>query len=177
MQGVIDQRPRTIMEVFNSLPEGTLAEVIDNALYMSPAPSLDHQELSIKLSSALFAYANANNLFRVFYSPVDLYLDKTSNVVQPDIIVYSKSNQILRRKNSLHGVPDFLIEILSPGNTKHDRVVKKNLYEKFGVQEYWIVDPETRTAIGYTLNEKNYVAIGEFSGLIQSLLLNSKFEF
>jgi Uma2 family endonuclease len=177
MRGIIDHRPKTIMEVFQSLPEGTLAEVIDNALYMSPAPSLLHQQISIRLSSTLFAYVTASQLAEVYHAPVDLYLDEVSNAVQPDIIVFLKSNPIVAKKNGLYGSPDLLIEIQSPGNTKHDHVTKKNLYEKFGVKEYWIVDPEKRTAIGYALNDKTYVAIGEFSGCIQSLLLNSRFEF
>jgi Uma2 family endonuclease len=165
------------MEVFESLPEGTLAEVIENALYMSPAPSLKHQQISIKLSSGLFNYATTNQLAEVYHAPVDVYLDETTNVVQPDIILFFKNNSMVSAKNGLHGVPDFIIEIQSPGNSHHDRVIKKDLYEKFGVKEYWIVDPETRKAIGYSLNEKTYVAIGEFPGCIQSLLLNSKFEF
>lgn len=51
----------------------------------------------------------------------------------------------------MHGVPDLVIEILSPGNKKHDQVTKKNLYEKFAVKEFWIVDPETKEATGYWL--------------------------
>jgi Uma2 family endonuclease len=174
---MIDHRPRTIMEVFKSLPEGTLAEVIDNALYIWPTPTPYHQEISINLASALYTLAKANNLGQVYCLPVDLFLDETSNAVQPDILFFSNDSKITTTKEALHGSPDLIIEILLEDNSRHDQVIKKNLYEKFGVQEYWIVDPETRTAVGFTLNEKNYVAIGEFSGFIQSLLLNSKFEF
>jgi Uma2 family endonuclease len=165
------------MEVFKTLPEGTLAEVIDNALYIWQTSTPYHQEISINLATALYTLAKAKNLGQVYCLPVDVFLDETSNAVQPDILFFSDNSKIRTTKEALHGSPDLIIEILSEDNSKHDQVIKKNLYEKFGVQEYWIVDPETRKAVGYTLNEKNYVAIGEFSGFIQSLLLNSKFEF
>jgi Uma2 family endonuclease len=177
MRGIIDQRPRTIMEVFKSLPEGTLAEVIDNALYMSPAPTPSHQKIALNLATEMNSLAKGGKLGEVYFSPIDVYLDETSNAVQPDILFFFKESRIKTSTKGLHGSPDLIIEILSPSNSRHDQVIKKNLYEKFGVQEYWIVDPEKRTAVGYTLNEKNYVAIGEFHGFIQSLLLNSKFEF
>jgi Uma2 family endonuclease len=177
MQGIIDHRPRTIMEVFESLPEGTLAEVIDNALYMSPAPTPSHQKIAVNLVTELNVLSRVETLGEVYFSPIDVYLDETSNAVQPDVLFFFKESRIKTSKKGLHGSPDLIIEILSPGNSRHDQVIKKNLYEKFGVKEYWIVDPETRKAIGYSLNEKTYVAIGEFSGFIHSLLLNSRFEF
>jgi Uma2 family endonuclease len=174
---MIDHRPRTIMEVFNSLPEGTFAEVIDNALYISRTPTPYHQKIALNLATEMNSLAKGSGLGEVYFSPTDVYLDETSNAVQPDILFFFNDSRIKTSTKGLHGSPDLIIEILSPSNSKHDQVIKKNLYERFGVQEYWIVDPETRTAFGYTLNEKNYVAIGEFSGFIQSLLLNSKFEF
>jgi hypothetical protein len=73
------QRPRSAVEVFKILPEGTLAEVIENALCMSPAPTPRHQKVSIILSSALFHYTEKNKIGEVYYSPIDVYLDETSN--------------------------------------------------------------------------------------------------
>ena len=59
-------------------------------------------------------------------------------------------------KGHFHGVPDLVVEILSPSNREHDLVKKKNLYEKFGVKEYWIVDPQTKAIIAYTLGSGKY---------------------
>jgi Uma2 family endonuclease len=157
------------------LPEGTLAEVIDNTLYMSPAPNPFHQEISINLSSYLNVYVLENKLGKVFEAPIDLYLDEESDAVQPDILFISKGNSLRIDREGLHGSPDLIIEILSPGNKNHDLVKKKDLYEKFGVKEYWIVDPETKLAIGYILHGKSYVKIGESEGEIRSSILNKAF--
>jgi Uma2 family endonuclease len=77
----------------------------------------------------------------------------------------------------VHGVPDLIVEILSKGNAKHDSTIKKELYEKFGVQEYWIVNPDTKEALGYTLKAGVYSEIGLFTAKITSPLLNCDFSF
>lgn len=178
MQETLVHPPRTIMEVFKTLPEGTLAEVIDNVLYMSPTLTIDHQRISRKLTTQLDLFVTKNNLGELFYAPFDVYLDEKSNAVQPDIfIVLSANSHILESKDHVHGVPDLIIEILSPGNKKHDQAVKKNLCEKVGVKEYWIVDPETKTATGYTFQNNRYDLIGEETGKINSILLHQTFTF
>jgi len=177
MNHVIESPPRTIMQVFKMLPEGTLAEVIENVLYMSPAPNPYHQRILVRLSSRLDNYILENELGEILIAPVDLYLDETANAVQPDILFFSKNNPLVVNKSGLHGVPDLIIEILSPGNKEHDLVKKKLLYEKFGVKEYWIIDPETKIASGYTLKEITYHPIGEHKNKIDSPLLGSIFEY
>jgi len=177
MNHVIESPPRTIMQVFKMLPEGTLAEVIDNSLYMSPAPNPYHQRILLRLSSRLDNYILENKLGEILIAPVDLYLDETANVVQPDILFFSKNNPLVVNKSGLHGVPDLIIEILSPGNKEHDLVKKKLLYEKFGVKEYWIIDPETRSSKGYEIKNECYELIGDFESKISSPLLSSDFKY
>ncbi len=80
-------------------------------------------------------------------------------------------------KEGLHGGPDLVIEILSAGNKGHDRITKKALYEKFGVKEYWIVDPETTMAAGFLLEGQAYLPLGEFHGQIKSTLLQKEFNY
>ncbi|MEQ9304915.1 MAG: Uma2 family endonuclease [Marinoscillum sp.] len=79
--------PKTIMEVYKGLPEGTLAELIDNQIYMSPSPLTKHQVLLNEINFSLKKYLDQNNLGTVLIAPLDVYLDETSNAVQPDIIV------------------------------------------------------------------------------------------
>jgi len=105
-----------------------------------------------------------------------VYLDNEANAVQPDILFITKENlNIVKENGHVHGVPDLIIEILSPGNRSHDLVVKKNLYEKFGVHEYWIVDPLTGETSGYQLKEGSYTLITENSNIISSPLLLKSF--
>ncbi len=178
MKALIDSPPRTIMQVYKSLPEGTLAELIDNTIYMSPAPKFNHQKTSRTIAHQLENLILDGGLGEVISAPFDVYLDKTSNAVQPDIVVVLKQNDgIIDRQGSIHGVPDLLIEILSEGNEKNDTVRKKELYEKFGVKEYWIVDPESKRSIGYTLVNGRYKKLEEETGIIRSVLLEATFNF
>lgn len=165
------------MQVFKTLPEGTLAEVIDNSLYMSPAPSPFHQRIIKKLSFKIDEFVNDHALGEVFISPVDLYLDEEENAVQPDILFISKDNTITIDLDGLHGVPDLIIEVLSPGNEAYDRSKKKELYERFGVREYWIVDPKTKIATGYSLERNRFEKIGEHLSSIDSKILGSSLSF
>jgi len=165
------------MQVFKTLPEGTMAEVIENTLYMSPAPTPFHQRLSTNLTTDLNTLVRQNNLGEVFNAPIDLYLDEQSNAVQPDILFIANNNPIKIDKDGLHGSPDLIIEILSPGNKDHDRIKKKALYEKFGVKEYWIVDPDTKRSEGYTLEHGKYVSLGEFESMVKSQVFGEQFHF
>jgi Uma2 family endonuclease len=170
--------PRTIMEVFTMLPEGTLAEVIENSLYMSPTPSKDHQRILRKLLTQLDLFVTRNDAGEVFCAPLDVFLDENANAVQPDLMFISKENSwIIDEFQTVHGVPDLIIEILSPGNRNHDTVIKKNLYEKFGVEEYWIIDPETKKATGFALTDGAYTLIGEYNGSIHCRLLRNDFTY
>ncbi len=173
---LISRPPRTIMEVYKMLPEGTLAELIDGTLYMSPSPLAPHQRIVTQLSARMSMFVDDNHLGDVYVAPMDVYLDQSSNAVQPDIIYISVKNLSII-KDYIHGVPDLIIEVLSKGNKTHDTVTKKNLYEKFGVGEYWIIDPETKQSTGYQLEDGQYREFYQSQGNIQSALLNAQFKF
>ncbi|MBY0434238.1 MAG: Uma2 family endonuclease [Cyclobacteriaceae bacterium] len=159
------------------LPEGTLAEVIENQLYMAPSPTPFHQEASGNLFTDINVFVRNNELGKVFIAPLDLYLDENSNVVQPDILFVSRDNPLIIDRKGLTGVPDLIIEVLSPGNRNYDSIKKKNLYEKFGVTEYWTVDPETKKANGFLLNKGQYVSQKESHHQLHSHVLNQTFSF
>ena len=120
--------PRTAFDVFQMLPEGTLAEVIENQLFMSPSPTPSHQEAAGNLFTDINIFVRSNKLGKVFFAPLDLYLDEHSNVVQPDILFIAKKNPLVIDNRGLKGVPDLIIEILSPGNKKYDLTKKRKLF-------------------------------------------------
>ncbi|MDW8331834.1 MAG: Uma2 family endonuclease [Cyclobacteriaceae bacterium] len=169
--------PRTIMEVYQMLPEGTLAEVINGLLYMSPSPATNHQRIIGNIFFKLKLWIEQNQSGEVFIAPFDVYLDEEANVVQPDIIFISSAKSKGIRSNGFYGTPDLIVEILSPGNPRHDLEIKKELYERFGVTEYWVVNPDTREATGFFLQGKVYASPGTFTGLLRSRLLNTDIEF
>lgn len=153
MKNTLERPPRTIMEVYQSLPEGTLAELIENVIYMSPSPAYNHQEVLMEIASQLRDLLKEKDTGKLIIAPFDIYLDDTSNAVQPDIVIVLKSNPgHLNENGYFHGVPDLIVEILSPSNRDHDLIVKKKIYQRFGVKEYWIIDPQTKVSTGYRLD-------------------------
>jgi Uma2 family endonuclease len=178
MEITIERPPRTMMEVYEMLPEGTLAELIDNQIYMSPTPLFKHQKTIQSIFKELDKIVEEKGKGSIIVAPFDIKLDKTQNSVQPDIIVILKNNPNQVTEDGRYtGVPDLLIEVLSPSNKEHDLIKKKDLYEKFGVQEYWIVDPDTKLAIGFSLIDNLYMRIGEEIGKMKSPLLKADFVF
>ncbi len=169
--------PRTAMDVFKMMPEGTLAEVIENQFYMSPAPNPFHQRLSVRLSSGVFSHVDQLKLGEVFHAPTDLFLDEHSNAVQPDIFFFSNKSNVVVNMEGVHGTPDLIIEILSPGHRTYDLNTKKDLYEKFGVSEYWVIDPVSKIATGFELNQNSYLSIGSYKGQLMSNFLKATFTF
>ena len=178
MEVLIQTPPRTLMEVYKMLPEGTRAELIDNILYMPPSPTSNHQITSADLLTDINYYLKKNRLGRVISAPMDVYLDETSNAVQPDIIVVLNDQfDIIHKNGHIHGVPAILIEILSKGNKEHDLIRKKDLYERFGVREYHVVDPDTKLVLSFLISEGRYGAVREEIGRLYSPMLQEEFRF
>ncbi len=128
-------------------------EIIDGEAYnMSPAPTLRHQAI-IGNIFALFHLFLRGTSCRPFIAPTDVVFDD-ENVVQPDMVVVCDPNKLTGA--NIQGVPDLVIEILSPSTTLRDRRLKKGLYESFGVKEYLIVDPLADTVDRYLIVDGRY---------------------
>ena len=174
----IEQVPKTALDVFRMLPEGTLCEVIENVLYMSPAPKYNHQRLVTLFTIRIGNYVESQQKGIVITSPFDVYLENLLSAVQPDVLYVSKENSdILKEDGYIHGAPDLIVEVLST-DIQRDKVQKKSLYERAGVREYFIVNPKDNKVLAYALNntstyELAYDAIGHF----KSALLNYEFRF
>ncbi len=168
--------PRTMMEVFNSLPEGTSIQLIENNLIMSPAPLDRHAMLVMEFGSELHQLAKKNKWGVVRVAPYDVYLDG-SNAYQPDVCFIAGNRSHLIKKNGLHGAPNLVIEVLSPGTARYDQNQKKAVYERCGVTEYWIVDPDDNTATGYMLVNDAYREFFREEGVLESKLLGCRIEF
>ena len=168
--------PKTIYEVWESLPEGTLCQLINNNLVMSPAP-LDVQQFILnEINIELSLYLRKKNIGQIRIAPYNVHFSKR-NIFQPDLIFIANSNLHLIESKGLVGVPDLVIEVLSPGTAHKDEGEKKDIYEQYGVQEYYIVNPEIKSVQGFVLKDKIFVALDETTGLIHSELLQTKVEF
>ncbi|MEO7308789.1 MAG: Uma2 family endonuclease [Chitinophagaceae bacterium] len=104
--------PRTMMEVFESLPEGTGVQLIANQIVMSPAPLPRHQIVSGEIYSELQQIIKKRKLGILLFSPVDVFLDR-KNAYQPDLVFISNDKMSIIKKKAIFGTPDLIIEITS----------------------------------------------------------------
>jgi len=160
------KKPFTYQDYLQLPDDGKRYEVINGELIMAPSPITIHQIISTSLSAGLFNYVKENELGTILTAPLDVVLNET-NVYQPDIIFISRERKEIITEKNISGAPDLVIEILSPSTAYYDLFDKKEHYEKFGVKEYWIVDPMRQWIEVYQLKE------GKFN-LVQKLQKQGK---
>ena len=132
-------------------------EIIDGRHFVTLSPSTNHQAVSIRLGYESMRLIEKKALGRVFTAPLDVHLGR-GTVVQPDLVVILGRNHAIIGDKKVTGVPDLLIEILSPSTKRRDRKKKFARYERAGVREYWIVDPEAHVVEQYFLRSGKYGA-------------------
>jgi Uma2 family endonuclease len=130
-------------------------EIIDGRHFVTPAPGRDHQHISAQLGADLVYRVNRRGLGEVYVAPFDVHL-APGTVVQPDIVVVHRKKRGLIGSAKLTGVPDLLIEILSPSRPNYDRETKRLRYQRAGVREFWIVDPVAHTIEQMVLRNGRY---------------------
>ena len=145
-------------EQFLQLPETTVpTELIAGEITVSPTPSILHQRLVFKLAKLIDVVIPDGE---VIIAPMDVLLDE-ENVVQPDVFWVSTNGLALADGTKyFRGAPDLVVEILSPSTTRRDRDAKFRLYERFGVREYWLVDPVAELIEVYRLVNGNFERAG-----------------
>jgi Uma2 family endonuclease len=147
------------------LPDGNMRyEVIGGNLTMSPAPRPNHQFILGELFAHFREYVKKNQLGRVVISPIDVVMSPFATPVQPDLLFINKDNLGIITKTRIEGVPDLVIEVLSPGSVAHDTETKFKAYADAGIKEYWIVDAENCTIQINVLRGQAYAPLGRFSG-------------
>lgn len=122
-------------------------------ILMSPRPSVNHNTIASNIYYAFQTYLKGK-VCRAFNDGVDVYLTEEDRVI-PDAMIVCNKNII--KPDGIHGAPDLVVEVLSPSTFRNDRGYKKNLYEKAGVKEYWIVEPTVRSIEAYLLLDGKFV--------------------
>lgn len=143
--------------------DGHHYEIIDGVLYMAPAPTTGHQSSAARFVYHLLAHVEFPGHGRVYPSPIDVELTPY-RVVQSDVVVVLTVNLAIVTEYGIHGSPDLVIEIASPGTAGYDRREKQNLYAQSGIKEYWIADPAARTVEVLSLEQDVYRTLGVFRG-------------
>ena len=149
-------------EDYFSLPEtNKIVELSEGRLIITPSPTDRHQSISGNLFSLIRNYVRLNDLGEVRYSPLDVWLYE-GTIRQPDIIFMSNEHRD-RITDRYWIVPDLVVEIISEGTERQDRVYKFREYQKAGIPEYWIVEPFQNTIEIFTLEDGIYVQLGKWS--------------
>ena len=135
---------------YAATPEGERWELIDGVLYhMAAAPNIRHQTVSLVLGALIDRHVMPLLLGLLYRAPCAVFLLGES-AVEPDLLYISASRRHIVADRGCEGAPDLVVEILSPSNRGHDLAVKRELYARHGVPEYWIIDPDRETLLVLT---------------------------
>jgi Uma2 family endonuclease len=132
----------------------------EDALHgLIPATSIRHQLVSLRIAAALLLYAESGSLGQVLQAPCNVMLSREF-IIQPDIFFVARGRTGLIEKASLRGAPDVTVEVLSPKTREKDLKIKRKIYSRFEVKEYWTVDPETESIEVLLWSELGYASNG-----------------
>lgn len=147
-------------------------EILNGELKMVPAPNTDHQSVIRNLEFLIWNFVKGKGLGKVFFALTDVVFDD-DQVFQPDIVFVKTEKQKIICKDAIHGIPDIIIEIISPSSTFYDTVEKRDVYQQYGVDEYWLVFPDERAIEVFILENGEYVVHSRIrkDGIIESKAL------
>lgn len=158
------QRKHWTRDDLARLPEdGKRYEVIEGELVMMTGPSIDHQFTLAEIYVLVRAWAAAGPGGPVVFAPLDVEL-AYDIVVQPDLIWIRPDRVAEIVDHHVRGIPDLVVEVLSPSSARHDRIRKAAIYARFGADEYWLADPDTRVLEIHRLERRRFVLHARGSG-------------
>ncbi|THJ24377.1 MAG: Uma2 family endonuclease [Nitrospira sp. CG24E] len=138
--------------------DGKRYEILDGDLFVTPSPVTRHQLVVGRFLHHLMTYLETNPIGTVFTAPYDVVLSET-DILEPDLILVLTNGRARITEKNVQGPPDIVMEVLSPGTAARDRGLKHKRYERFGVQEYWLVDPDQNSLEILALQDGTYVHI------------------
>lgn len=173
LENVLPAKDIYTAEDYLKLPQGAPYQLIGGKLIMNPSPVPYHQEISRKLSREIGNFVDENDMGTLYYAPLDIILGE-QDVYQPDIVFISNENANIIGDKNIQGVPDMVIEILSPETAYYDLREKFKVFEQSGVKEYWIVDPGLNKIEIYENIDKKFkiYSEAEAGGVVTSKMLD-----
>ncbi|OFV93138.1 MAG: hypothetical protein A3H95_12110 [Acidobacteria bacterium RIFCSPLOWO2_02_FULL_64_15] len=143
--------------------DGKRHELIDGEHYVTPTPVRKHQAIVMNLAGLIWSYLQRHPIGRVYGTPFDVIFSDF-DVVEPDLIYISHERaQRIETSPWVRGAPSLVVEVGSPSTRKRDETIKRRLYEQFGVDEYWLVDPEIDTIKVFRRAGDRYTRVAELS--------------
>jgi len=160
-----------------SKSEFDLSQILNGVTVIAPSPFGFHQNIISNLVLLIGNHAKLHKSGKILTSPLDVIFEEGYNVLQPDLIYIKKENlSIFDSNGHIHGVPDLLIEIISASSVSRDTVEKFKIYEKYGVNEYWIVFPEQKVIEVFVLKDGKYSLLcstENSEGIVTSIVLHN----
>ena len=141
---------------YMALPEdGKRYELFEGEIDMAPATNVPHQTIVGNLFLILSVHIRAHGLGKIFVAPCDVVLSDTT-VLQPDLLFVSRERELIVTRENVQGAPDLVVEVTSPASALRDRGIKQQLYAKYGVAHYWLVNPARRELVALSLEAGSY---------------------
>lgn len=154
----------TTYDHYRHLPDdGKQYQIIGGELFMTPAPTPYHQEVSLNIATSLRNFVQLHRIGKVYTALIDVILSVT-DVVQPDIVFIARERLNIITKKNIVEAPDLIVEILSEHTESIDRKKKFTLYEKHGLKEYWLADPSEKTIEQFVLKENSFQLHASING-------------
>jgi len=152
----------TYEDFVNFPDDGKRHEIIDGEHYVTPSPNTKHQCVVGSLHLALGNYLETHPIGAIFVAPFDVVFSDL-DVVEPDLLYVSRERAGVLTDQNVRGAPDVVVEILSPGTRRIDETIKRKLYERSDVKEYWVVDPELDAIKVYRRVAEGFARVAELS--------------
>lgn len=148
---------------FAELPDdGKHYELIEGELILNPSPVTRHQQIVLRIAVRLDTYFIEHGGGEVFIAPLDIVL-ADDVVLEPDLMVVRGDRKSIVGEKNIQGAPNIVVEVLSDGTRRKDEILKRKLYERYGVDEYWIVDPVIDVVKVYRHDGASFVRAVEIS--------------
>lgn len=151
-----------------------LTEIINGEEVMTPSPLWIHQIICDNLFRKIDRHVEQTGLGRLSSSPLDVIFEEGTNRIQPDLLFIRKENMPVVITDWVRVVPDMVCEVVSTGTYRRDTITKKEIYEKYGVSEYWIVIPELKILEVFTIEAGKYTlfSYAESEGVVTSKVID-----
>jgi len=177
-------KKKATVEDYMKLPEGANYQLIEGEIVewysqeknKMASPKIIHQDMVGEIYRLIANYLAINKIGRVFIAPTDVHLSD-ENIYQPDILFVTNKKSNIINETAIYGTPDLIIEVISTGTKQYDLKIKMRNYEKNGVLEYYIIDPEDKEVIAYYLVQGKFKEHYRELGYIDSKILDKRFDF
>jgi Uma2 family endonuclease len=155
--------------------DGNRHEVIDGSHYMTPSPNLNHQKVLGRIQHFFYTEIELKNLGWIYQAPTDVVLSEF-DIVQPDLTIVLNDRKSILTDANIAGVPNMVVEVLSPKTEKYDRTLKMQLYQQAGIPEYWIVDIRNQRIEQYVLVNSQFAMRKGDDNITLTIVTNVEFE-